>query len=563
MGPTQKLLAVAAAETLERIRRDQERVSLQLRPLLAYLEQHLFEPGLDANQLKRACGVRDNSLSVHFRNALDLPPYGYIEDCRFQVACRLLRDTEVEIWRIAQMLGYSTLQVFSRAFQRWSGMRPSRYRDQEREMAASASDDEAAAEETPKYPLIRLETLRRAVNGGLEGDEAEALFARLAKLYPAKVIASAPQPIGTPGAPLTVEQQQALDAWEEIRKLSRDKQRQAVRHRLRFTTPAFVELLWAKSREEGRDNRRHGVGIAELALESLEGIAPDALSDERRASLKALCWAWICNARRLATDLVGAEQALKAAEAEIPDSDLESTVEAELLEIKAGLRSYQRRFDESLTCLNRSIALYRSCRESDLLARALIGRAINHRLAGNPAAGIPDLREAVGLIDRSEDLYQKYSAYFDLASCYTTAGQIWEAKEFLPFARNYADKTGIQDGPIRIRWLEGNLAWQAGDLEAAEQAFREVRSEYLGLEDESQAASASLDLAAVLAVQGGRSAEVLALTAEIIPFFEAIEVRQEAIAALQLLRRALEANHVPVSVLHQARAALRPPEERY
>ena len=166
----EQLLEAAAAPTFERIRRDRKRVHVQVKPLLAHLEEHLFDPDLDAKRLKQACGVRDNSVALIFHHALGLPPYGYIEDCRFSVAFRLLTDTELKVWRIAQLLGYSTLQVFSRAFERWSGLRPTVYR--RRNSTSEATE------------VVSTATLRRAVLGELEREEADRLARQLTALYP-------------------------------------------------------------------------------------------------------------------------------------------------------------------------------------------------------------------------------------------------------------------------------------------------------------------------------------------------------------------------------------------
>lgn len=194
MGTNQSLLEAAAAPIMERIRCDRDRAPVQIEPLLKYLEEHLFDPDLDAKQLKLACGVRDNTLPLLFHHALGLPPYAYIEDCRLQVACRLLRDTDLKVWQVAQLLGYSTLQVFSRAFHRWSSLRPSLYRRKARQDAKNKPPEKETKMEPetgmerapapPSDPLISWATLKKAATGSLEREEADELARRLARLYP-------------------------------------------------------------------------------------------------------------------------------------------------------------------------------------------------------------------------------------------------------------------------------------------------------------------------------------------------------------------------------------------
>ena len=171
MPTAEQLLEAAATPTMERIRRDRGRAPRQIKPLLDHLEKHLFESGLDASQLKRACGVRDNSLALEFHRALGLPPYAYIVDCRLSVACRLLTDTDLKVWKIAQLLGYSAIQVFSRAFERQYGLRPKPFRGQH-------------AKESPATEVVPTATLRRAVRGELGREEADDLVQQLTALYP-------------------------------------------------------------------------------------------------------------------------------------------------------------------------------------------------------------------------------------------------------------------------------------------------------------------------------------------------------------------------------------------
>jgi AraC-like DNA-binding protein len=49
-------------------------------------------------------------------------------EIRFEVACRLLKDTEMSLSQIAAALGYSDASAFSRAFRGWSGQAPSVWR---------------------------------------------------------------------------------------------------------------------------------------------------------------------------------------------------------------------------------------------------------------------------------------------------------------------------------------------------------------------------------------------------------------------------------------------------
>lgn len=53
-----------------------------------------------------------------------------VAGCRFKEAKRLLRESEEDIQNISTRLGYEDPSSFSRAFQRWAGITPRRYRCQ-------------------------------------------------------------------------------------------------------------------------------------------------------------------------------------------------------------------------------------------------------------------------------------------------------------------------------------------------------------------------------------------------------------------------------------------------
>ncbi len=175
------ILKSAAGESLERIQLDRAKAPQRIKPLLAYIEEHLFDPTLDVNHLKRACGVRDNSVPIQFHSAVGRPPHGYIEDRRLETACRLLATTDLKIWQISELLGYSSIQVFSRAFSRWSGQRPTLYRKKSRRRLGNRGSYPAVVTDRLSFDP---ESLGRALAGELPEHEATVLIERLLRLYP-------------------------------------------------------------------------------------------------------------------------------------------------------------------------------------------------------------------------------------------------------------------------------------------------------------------------------------------------------------------------------------------
>jgi AraC-like DNA-binding protein len=51
-----------------------------------------------------------------------------VDECRYEIARQMLKDTDSDVGHIAYMLNYADTSAFARAFRRWSGTTPSRWR---------------------------------------------------------------------------------------------------------------------------------------------------------------------------------------------------------------------------------------------------------------------------------------------------------------------------------------------------------------------------------------------------------------------------------------------------
>ena len=165
------IFAKSTRESLERLRRDKERTTGLLRTMLEHLEHVLFGPSLSVQTWKRACGIRDNSIAIHFHKTLGVPPRAYIERLRIEVAEKLLRDSDLRIWQIADLLGYSSLGVFSKAFGRCTGLRPKEFRRR-----AQVGDPSSIT-----FSSVELE---KAIRGDLDEASIQQLIRKILERYP-------------------------------------------------------------------------------------------------------------------------------------------------------------------------------------------------------------------------------------------------------------------------------------------------------------------------------------------------------------------------------------------
>ena len=97
---------------------------------IAYMQEHFPDPGLTMNALAEYLQVSAVTLSVEFRNELDIRPSDYLANLRMEKAKELLRETNMLIGDITLAVGYEDAHVFRRRFKQYTGMTPGQYREQ-------------------------------------------------------------------------------------------------------------------------------------------------------------------------------------------------------------------------------------------------------------------------------------------------------------------------------------------------------------------------------------------------------------------------------------------------
>src|ERR1700722_9292284 len=101
--------------------------NLKLLPLLRDVQSHLDEKVTLAGLARRA-GQSRSHFGRYFRKALGESPRQYIERLRLEQAAARLLGARDSVFRIALRAGFSSHEVFIRAFRRKFGCTPLRYR---------------------------------------------------------------------------------------------------------------------------------------------------------------------------------------------------------------------------------------------------------------------------------------------------------------------------------------------------------------------------------------------------------------------------------------------------
>ncbi len=92
-----------------------------------YVNKNLRED-LSLGKLSEALCMSPCHFAHVFKQTTGLAPHRYVIECRLEKAKALLRETNLAVNEIAQMVGYSSQSHFSTVFRQYAGQSPLRYR---------------------------------------------------------------------------------------------------------------------------------------------------------------------------------------------------------------------------------------------------------------------------------------------------------------------------------------------------------------------------------------------------------------------------------------------------
>ncbi|HSF38497.1 MAG TPA: helix-turn-helix domain-containing protein [Thermoanaerobaculia bacterium] len=323
--------------------------------------------------------------------------------------------------------------------------------------------------------------------------------------------------------------------WEWLKAESREGRRELVE--------CFPELWsWALAVRLCEESVRAAAHRAEAALE----LADLALFVARRvpggeawrSQLQGFAWAFVANARRVANDFDGADEAFARAwnlwqAGAGSASDL--LPEWWLFDLEASLRREQQRFPEALERLDRARSL---CADD----RGVAGRLLlqkEHVLSqmGDFEGALSALDEAAPYIEHSGEPRLLFGLLFNRADNLYHLGRYAEAADLLPEVRCLVVQQANELDLVRVLWLEARIHAGQGRAQQATAALEQVQRDFTSHKLPYDAALSSLDLA-LLWLEAGRSAEVRELALGMAWIFASKKIHREALAALTLFYEA-------------------------
>jgi tetratricopeptide (TPR) repeat protein len=410
---------------------------------------------------------------------------------------------------------------------------------------------------------LSLETLAKWLSGGLEHEDVLRLvIPHFLERCPVcrerrEEIARLQKELGHWNEEVVVlEGRDAPVLWAWLAERPYAEQLQAAEDNEDLHTWGLCQLLLKKSRDAVFSDPGRAVELANLALRVVRHLG-EAYDPNWVRDLRARCFAYLGNARRVVGELRSADDAFVKAERCLALSTSGNPeVRAEILDLKSSLRRAQRRLGEALELVDGALELYRELGDRHGLGKAILQKAKILEQVGDLDRAIEILNTAAREIDATAEPQLFFYGRFNLLSCLVAAAQYEAAAKLLPEIHGWAEQRAQAIDLLRLRWMEGLIHLGQGRFGPAEAALREVQSEFMERRMGYDAALVSLDLA-LLYAQENCTADLKRLAAELMPIFESRDVHREAIVALLMFQRACEEEKLTVDLVRRFAEYLR------
>ncbi len=311
----------------------------------------------------------------------------------------------------------------------------------------------------------------------------------------------------------------------------------------------FFHDLVQRSYGERFGDLERSLRLAEVAIEVLEEVEKAGwLSRPDLEDLRAKAYCFLGNARRINSDLLGAERALQRAKRHLGEGTGDRELEADYLSMLVSLRVMQSRRDEAVRLLDRQIALRRLLGDEEKLGAALVERGWAVLVDAPVEEICAFFDEGVTLLSEPRVVLQ---ALHSLAERLAREGHGLDAWAALAAARGPLGAIQSRKHELQHLWIRGLTHRALGDLEAA---GCDLAAVHAGLIEEGaglRAAMAALDLVCCRIAQN-RFAEVRGLLREAYDVCASIGLERPALAAVLMLREAQEAERLTETMAVEA-----------
>ena len=230
----------------------------------------------------------------------------------------------------------------------------------------------------------------------------------------------------------------------------------------RFQSLALCDLLLDESCDTGSHDSSEAIALAELGILVADHLDTRYYGSAVVHDMKSRAWAYLGNARRLASDFAGAEQALRFAESLAEDGSADPLEEARLLDLKALLLGDQGWFEEAAEMLDTVVEIYEDVKDLHRKGRTLISKGVYLGCSGRPQQAVELIPQGLALLDGELEPLLALAARRELAWFLNECGCCERAQSQLDSCRRSPGAGGDARTDLRMEWLETRIAHRSG-----------------------------------------------------------------------------------------------------
>jgi tetratricopeptide (TPR) repeat protein len=324
----------------------------------------------------------------------------------------------------------------------------------------------------------------------------------------------------------------------------------------RFQSLALCDLLLDESCDAGCHDGSEAIALAQLGILVADRLDTRYYGSAVVHDMKSRAWAYLGNARRLASDFTGAEQALRFAEALAEDGSADPLEEARLLDLRALLLSDQGWFEEAAEMLDTVVEIYEDVKDLHRKGRALISQGVYLGCSGRPQQAVELIPQGLALLDRELEPRLALAARQELAWFLNECGHCEHAQHQLDSFRHSLEGGGDARTELHMEWLETRIAHRSGRWQEAEHGLGGLLQRFVAAGLGYEAALVMLDLV-TLYLDLERRGEICRLADELLPVVLSLDIHRQAAAALAAFQQAAAADRVTPALVRDIAAYLR------
>ena len=324
----------------------------------------------------------------------------------------------------------------------------------------------------------------------------------------------------------------------------------------RFQSLALCDLLLDESCDAGSHDSSEAIALAELGILVADHLDTRYYGSAVVHDMKSRAWAYLGNARRLASDFAGAEQALHFAESLAEDGSADPLEEARLLDLKALLLGDQGWFEEAAEMLDTVVEIYEDVKDLHRKGRSLISKGVYLGCSGQPHQAVELIAQGLALLDGELEPRLALAARQELAWFLNECGWCERAQSQLDSCRRSPGAGEDARTELRMEWLETRIALRSGRWQEAEHHLGGLLQRFVAAGLGYEAALVMLDLV-MFYLELGRRAEICRLAEEQLPAVLALDIHRQAAAALVTFHQAAAGDCVTPALVRDMAAYLR------